>query len=276
MRTLFSDDIPDPRDIVIISLASACGVFESILSPDELAQVRERIDLVCRLDLIGREVAAAIRQVETVPPLAPTSVRPAAEILQAAGLPLLGNVFGMAGDLRGFLLGEYRKHGPIFRVRALHYRWVALVGPEANEFLARISGTHLRSYEPYRELGAALGTHRFMLNMDGPEHLRMRKVQVKGFSPRTFEANMARMQDVTRRAIAGWPDEQPVRMRRAMQEIISEQIGLCCTGVSPGAYIDAPTHFVDTMLMVHATGHLPKLVKRLPKFRRSERKITEL
>ena len=191
-------------------------------------------------------------------------------------MPLLGNVFDMVGNVREFLAREYRRHGPIFRVRALHHRYIAMVGPEANEFLARISGTHLRSYEPYRELGAALGTHRFMLNMDGPEHLRMRKVQVKGFSPRTFEANMARMQDVTRRAIAGWPDEQPVRMRRAMQEIISEQIGLCCTGLSPGAYIDALTHFVDTMLMVHATGHLPKLVKRLPKFRRSERKITEL
>ena len=49
MRTLFSDDIPDPRDIVIISLASACGVFESILSPDELTQVRERIDFIAVL-----------------------------------------------------------------------------------------------------------------------------------------------------------------------------------------------------------------------------------
>ena len=44
MRALFSDDIPNPRDIVIISLASASGVFESILSPYELEQVRERID----------------------------------------------------------------------------------------------------------------------------------------------------------------------------------------------------------------------------------------
>lgn len=61
MRTLFSHDIPDPRDIVIISLAAASGVFESVLTPDELAQVQGRIDLICRMDLIGREVADAIR-----------------------------------------------------------------------------------------------------------------------------------------------------------------------------------------------------------------------
>lgn len=32
MRVLFSDDIPDPHDVVLISLADACGLFESILS----------------------------------------------------------------------------------------------------------------------------------------------------------------------------------------------------------------------------------------------------
>ena len=127
MRALFSDDIPAPRDIVIVSLASASGVFESMLSPDELTQVRERIDTISRLDRIGREIAATIQQIKAQPP--PPSFRPTAEIPEAAGLPLLGNAFGMAGDLRGFLLREYQRHGPIFRVRALQYRWVALVGP---------------------------------------------------------------------------------------------------------------------------------------------------
>ena len=276
MRALFSDDIPDPRDVVIVSLASACGVFESILSPDELAQVRERIDLICRLDLIGREVAAAIRQVEALPLPVPSAVRPAAEIPEAAGLPLLGNAFGMAGDIREFLAREYRNHGPIFRVRALHHRFIAMVGPEANVFLAQISATHLRSYEPYRELSAAIGTHRSLLNMDGPEHLHMRKLQVKGYSPKTFEANLDLVQDATRRLIEAWPQEQPIEIRRAMQEIIAEQIGLCCTGISPQAYIDDLTYFLETVIMVHVTGRSPKLVKLLPKFRRSERRIGDL
>ncbi|MCZ0940538.1 MAG: GPP34 family phosphoprotein, partial [Caldilineaceae bacterium] len=103
MRTLFSDDIPDPRDIVIVSLASASGVFESMLSRDELAQVRERIDAISGLDLICREIAATIRQIKAQPVPAAPSVRPADEIPEADGLPVLGNVFGMAGDLRGFL-----------------------------------------------------------------------------------------------------------------------------------------------------------------------------
>ena len=75
MRELFSDDIPAPRDVAIISLASACGVFESILSQEELVEARERISLIRRMDLIGREVAAAVQQVESLPRLRRPFVR---------------------------------------------------------------------------------------------------------------------------------------------------------------------------------------------------------
>ena len=228
MKTLFSDEIPEPRDIIIIGLAAACGVFESILSREELADVQERIDDISRLDLMGRTIRESVRTIE--PPAPPeTIVRPHEEIPEVPGWPVAGNAFRMAGDIRDFLAGSYRKHGPIFRIRAFGHRFIALVGPEANVFLARVSGTHLRSHESYREFGVAMGAHRVMLNMDGPEHLRMRKLQVNGYSPKTLESNLDLAHDVTRRAIEEWPRGQPVGVQRAMQEIIAEQIGLCCT-----------------------------------------------
>ena len=273
MRTLFSDDIPDPRDIVIISLASACGVFESILSPDELAQVRERIDFICRLDLIGREVAAAIRRVESAPPPAPPLARPYSEIPEAAGLPLLGNVFGMTGDLREFLTREYRKHGPIFRVRALHYRWVALVGPEANVFVSRNAATIFRSWEQYHDFSAALGAHRVLLTMDGPEHIRMRRLLVKGYSPKMLEANLDLAHDVTRRAIEEWPQERPIEIQRAMQQIITEQIGMFCTGLSSEEYFDDLVYYLAMLIQMNVTKRFPKVMERLPKYRRAKRRM---
>ena len=255
MRTLFSDDIPDPRDIAIISLAAACGVFESILSLDELAQVQGRIDLIGRMDLIGREVAAAIREVEAVPPPA---ARPINQIPQADGLPLLGNVFGMAGDLRAFLLREYRQHGPIFRVRALPHKWVALVGPEANVFATQMSPTHFRSWEPYHEFSAALGAHRVLLSMDGPEHLRMRRLLVKGYSPRTLESNLDLVHDITRRAIDEWPPGQPIGIQHVAQQIITEQIGMFCSGLSSAEYLDDLIYFLAIVIQVNTTKRLPK------------------
>ena len=276
MRTLYSDEIPDPRDAAIISLASACGVFESILAPDELAQVRERIGFICQLDLIGREVAAAVRQVGSVPPVVPTPVRPFTEIPQASGLPLLGNVFGMAGDLRGFLHREYQQHGPIFRVRALQYRWVALVGPEANVFAARNAATHFRSWEPYHEFSAALGAHRVLLSMDGAEHIRMRRLLVKGYSPKTLETNLDLVHDITRRAIEDWPQGQPIEIQRAMQQIITEQIGMFCNGLSSGEYFDDLVYFLGMVIQLNVTKRLPRVMERLPKYRRTKRRMEEL
>lgn len=61
---LFSDEIPDPRDVVIIGLAHACDLFKEILSARELAHVSDRIDQVRKLDLIGQAMSQAISDIE--------------------------------------------------------------------------------------------------------------------------------------------------------------------------------------------------------------------
>ncbi len=64
MHILFSDEIPDPRDVVIICLADACGIFRRLLSKSELARASERIEQVRRLDLIGQAMSQAIEDIE--------------------------------------------------------------------------------------------------------------------------------------------------------------------------------------------------------------------
>ena len=75
MEVLFSDALPDPRDIVIICLADACGIFKELLAERELDLVAERIGQVRKMDLIGQAVSSAIWDIETavaaaMPPLA--------------------------------------------------------------------------------------------------------------------------------------------------------------------------------------------------------------
>ena len=64
MGVLFSDEIPDPRDVVIICLADACGLFRQMFSRRELDQAAARIDQVRKLDLIGQAVSQAIHDIE--------------------------------------------------------------------------------------------------------------------------------------------------------------------------------------------------------------------
>lgn len=64
MEVLFSDEIPDPRDVVIICLADACALFRQLLSKQELERASTRIEQVARLDLIGQAMSQAIRDIQ--------------------------------------------------------------------------------------------------------------------------------------------------------------------------------------------------------------------
>ena len=64
MELLFSEMIPTPRDVVIICLADACGIFSELLSRRELRQVLPRIQFLRQMDLIGRAVTDAVWDIE--------------------------------------------------------------------------------------------------------------------------------------------------------------------------------------------------------------------
>ena len=64
MEVLFGDQIPDPRDVVIICLVDACGILKEMLSDRELERASERIEQVTRLDLIGQAVSKAVWDIQ--------------------------------------------------------------------------------------------------------------------------------------------------------------------------------------------------------------------
>ena len=64
MEVLLSDVIPDPRDVVIICLADACALWDSLIHPRELAGLEPRIAQIVRLDLIGQAVTRTIRELQ--------------------------------------------------------------------------------------------------------------------------------------------------------------------------------------------------------------------
>ena len=64
MEVLFSDEIPDPRDVMLICLAEACGILARLISREELDRASARIEQVRKLDLIGQAMSQAITDIE--------------------------------------------------------------------------------------------------------------------------------------------------------------------------------------------------------------------
>ena len=273
MRVLFADDIPNPRDIVIICLADACGIFQKMLTKAELKDARVRIDLLGRMDLIGQAVARAVRssgrEAAAQPALA------AKRIPRVKGLPILGSAREAAEDMRGFLTEQYRKLGPVFEMRLLHRRVLVMAGPEANRFVQRHGRRYFSSYRPWRGFADGLDASRLMLSMDGPEHVRFRKAFAQPLSQARFHENLAAAADIARKHAAAWPLGRSVAPLHALQCIIAEQTGVILTGSSAEEYLDDLVFFLETLLKTAVTKQLPSFLFAR-KFRKAHARLGEL
>jgi golgi phosphoprotein 3 len=65
---VLGNEIPDPRDAILISLVYACNLFEDILSPKERKRSEKRIQSLAKLDLVGREVVDMIKEIKNFNP----------------------------------------------------------------------------------------------------------------------------------------------------------------------------------------------------------------
>ena len=287
MGALFNSDVPAPRDGMLISLVHACGFFEQLLSRAELADVRERIDLICRLDLIGRAVFEAIRQAS----LPQVNLTLAAAGLSAAdraravaaqpladkgGLPLAGNAFGMAGDIGEFLARQYRELGPVFRVRAFSHRYTVLAGPEANLLLQQ-KGFHLfRSFATHGRLADGLLAHRVITSMDGGDHFALRRVMKRGYSRGYVQDRIETVADISAREVDSWPVGKPVRVWDIVRRMVTNQIAVVSTGVAPGEYLEDVVFVMDRIINVRLVRSLPEIMMRTPRMRLAQERLDRL
>lgn len=61
---LFSDNIPTPRDVILLCLVHATGILNALLPADQVETVADRIEQIRSLDLIGQDVVSAIKDIE--------------------------------------------------------------------------------------------------------------------------------------------------------------------------------------------------------------------
>jgi golgi phosphoprotein 3 len=65
-QLILTDEIPDPRDVVLLCLIDACGLLGLVLSLDEIALRRTRIEQLTRLDLIGQAMTKAVGEIRFI------------------------------------------------------------------------------------------------------------------------------------------------------------------------------------------------------------------
>ena len=289
MRALFSNDIPDPGDAVIVGLAEACGVFERLLPPAEHEVAQERIALLGRMDLLGRTVTEVIqcggRDVNVPsPPRRPVpKARP----------PVISVLLGTA-----FIRKEYLRLGPIFEIekntltraleslfitrplgrRGMQYdrKLIVMAGPEANRFFQKNDKAYFRSREfwmPFDEQFDVRAT-RATLSMSGEDHFRMRRAKRRGYARGMGEMQVPGIVDVMRREIAAWPTGRPIPTTTMTKRLVYNLMCRVMAGIS------APEYYDDFITLFEAAfrsilGLYPGRLAR-PRLRRARARLDEL
>ena len=73
-QAILTDGIPDTRDIILTSIAQQCGLLGFVLSDSELHNRKQRIQTLCRLETISRQVGEAILSLDKSVRIAMTKV----------------------------------------------------------------------------------------------------------------------------------------------------------------------------------------------------------
>ena len=278
MGLLLSDEVPSPRDAVIISLAHACGVLRRILAPSDFEDLEERIELIAGLELVTRAAAAAIRNVSLA------ESRRLQRIVRERGggwpkasgrLPVIGHAHKLAGDLRAFCTEQFLEHGPVFEVSALGSTYVVMAGRDANLFMNREGKFHLRNRETWQKFSDLAGTSKLLIGLDGADHRRLRSTKRRGYSRNFMLERMPEVVAVVDRELAVLPFDRPHSVFPVIQRIMTEQITLLSASTSCRDHVDDLIAFNDAMFRV-AFMKYPKFLLGMPRVKRARRRLEKL
>lgn len=193
----------------------------------------------------------------------------------APGIPWLGNALEIKSDPVRYVVKQYRRYGPIFRIKMLGKPITVLAGREALQFAATPEATEIMSLrESYGGLEVEVGP--VILSMEGEQHRHYRKLARPSHSRSQAAPHIAKLVEVVDQFIDGLEVGQSVDMLPAIRRMISTQLGMMMLNQPPGAYFDDFVKFSTYMLYVYQFQMWPKFMLRTAGFRKAKAQVLQM
>ena len=272
-KVIFNNEIPDPRDIIRVSLINTCDVFRFIFQLD--AESEERIELICRLDLIGRAVAEAVTQ-----NLAGPLLRRSALTKPIPTVPLRKVLFNRhlrSGRLPALFAELGTEYGPVFQIRPLFQKpLIFLAGPEANHWAHRQGRMYLRTKDYLQDFEKVYGAAGILPALDGADHFRFRKSLAPAYSRARLEGQLEELYASTRTQMSTWQVGDAIPAGIMCRELINAGLSPLSLSVDSQDIIGVLIKFKTRALSTHVLKVLPKFMLKTPGMRRKAKTIDTL
>ena len=272
-QLLFSDDIPDPRDIAIVALMDTCGIFPMMLE-DEYDYVKERIDLLSRMDLIAQSLASAVEQGFSAP--ITSRVIPRRTVPKVKLRDILRSKSLRSGNFPKFFAELHEKYGSVCYIRKGGKNLYVLTGADMNNWVNRKGRLFLRSQEYIQDFMKQWSVSRSVASLDGPEHFRFRKAMRDGVSKSIVDDRIQDVVDVARQHMATWDISKLHVVEDVNQRMIGEQVSVLMTDTEITGYFDNIFDYEMRALMTNVFGLVPKFLMRTRKMKRDLARVIEL
>ena len=272
-EVIFTDAIPDPRDAIIICLVNTCDVFRFIFELDDAAE--ERIQFICKMDLIGRSIADAVEQ-NIASPLLRRFVL--SKHIPRVGLhEILLNPHLRTGNVPALFADLAKKHGTVFVIRPPFKKpMVFVAGPETNRWVHRRGRMYLRAKDYFADFEKVYGASGVLPSLDGADHFRLRKAMSPAYSHSRLAGQLDRVYHFARTYMAEWTVGDAYPATRFCRRMINAQISPLSVTVETQDIFDELTTYKERALNTHIVRALPKFLLSTPGMKRRAKAIDEL
>ncbi len=272
-KVIFSDEIPDPRDVIIIALANTCDVLRFIFTLEE--ETEARVELVCKMDLIGRAIADAVTQ-----NIAGLRLRPTALARQIPRVPLhklVRNRNARKGNLPALFADLAEEYGPVYELRPPFVDpMIFLAGPQTNHWAHRQGRVYLRARDYLNDFEKIYGASGILPALDGADHFRFRKALQPGYSRARLEGQLDSLYRDTRGHLATLNSGEAYPGRDFCRSLINAELSPLMISVGSQDLMSDLIKFKERALMTHLVKVLPKFLLSTPAMKRHATAIDTL
>ncbi len=132
-RVIFSREIPDPRDVIMICLVNTCDIFRFIFPLE--AEDEERIAFICKLDVIGRSISEAVAHNLAGPLLSHPGLTRTIPTVPLRRLVFNKNLRN--GNIPALFAELTQEYGPVFQIRPPLTKPLVFLGGNVNYWAHR-------------------------------------------------------------------------------------------------------------------------------------------
>ena len=272
-RVIFNNEIPDPRDVIIICLINTCDVFRFIFQLED--EDEERIRLVCRMDLIGRSIARAVSHTLAGPLLRRSSFTKEIPTVPLRKLALNRHV--RSGNIPALFADLTEEHGPVFQIRPpFSEPMVFLAGPDINRWAHRHGRMYLRAKDYFTDFEKVYGASGVLPSLDGADHFRLRKSMGPAYSRGRLAGQLDQVYRHARAYMATWTVGDSHSATSMCRRMINAELSPLSVNVDSQDIFDDLMKYKERALSVHIAKVLPKFMLNNPWMKRRTKAIDTL